>query len=250
MSIDGAVVGQAEFFEHDGRPEHALRGFFSAANDFDGCLAADFFHDAFRGVVQTVVSLVGDDAGEVACDGAYVAVDGPLVVIQNDDEALCLLGNVVESFERDAVGESGVSGDGNDVLFASGEVAGDSHSKCCGEGGTGVARTIGVVLALSAEHEAVEPARLANGVESVEAAGKDFVDIRLMTDIENETVSGRVKNSVKSESKLDDTQIGAQVAAGLRKGLDEKGTDLTRENGHLVGVQSLEIGRRMDRLKQ
>ena len=120
VSVDGAEVLQAEFFKHDRWPQHALGSFFGAADNLDGGLAADLFHDAARGVVQAVVVLVGDDAMEVASDGADVAVDGPLVIVEHDDEALGLVGDVVERFERDAVGEGGVSGDGDHVLFAAG----------------------------------------------------------------------------------------------------------------------------------
>ena len=120
VSVDGAEVLQAKFFEHDRWPQHALGSFFGAAYNLDRGLAADLFHDATRGVVQAVVVLVGDDAMEVASDGADVAVDGPLVIVEDHDKAPGLIGDVVERFERNAIGERGVSGDGDHVLMAAG----------------------------------------------------------------------------------------------------------------------------------
>ena len=141
--------------------------------------------------------LVGDDAVEVAGDGADVAVDGPLVVIEDDDEALGLLGDVVEGFERDAVGEGGVAGDGDDVFFAAGEIARHCHAERRGERGAGVTCAVAVVLALGAQHEAVEAAGLADGCKAVEAAGEDLVNVGLVADVEEELVFG-VSNTVCS----------------------------------------------------
>ncbi len=58
-----------------------------------------------RRLVQILVVLVGDDPVEVAGDGAHVAVDGPLVVVEHHDQALGLLGDVVQRLKGDAVGE-------------------------------------------------------------------------------------------------------------------------------------------------
>ena len=41
VAVDGAEVLQAELLKQDGRPEHALGGFFGAAHDVDCGLAAE-----------------------------------------------------------------------------------------------------------------------------------------------------------------------------------------------------------------
>ena len=129
VAVDGAEVFEAELLKEDGGPQHALGCFFGAADNLDGGLAAEALDESRGLVVQMLVVLVGDDAMEVAGDGADVAVDGPLVVVEDDDQALGLLGDVVERFEGDAVGEGSVAGDGDDVLVAAGEVAGDGHAQ-------------------------------------------------------------------------------------------------------------------------
>jgi len=241
VSVDGAVVGEAKLLKHDGGPEHAFRGLFSATDNFDCGFAADFFDDAFCGVVEAVVALVGDDAMEVASDSANVAIDGPLVVVEDDDEALGLLGDVVEGFEGDSVGEGCVAGNGNDVLFAAGEIARDGHAEGSRKGGAGMTCAVAVVLAFRAEHEAVEAAGLADGFEAIESAGKDLVYIGLMADIEDEAVRGRVEDGVEREGEFDDAEIGAEMASGFGEGLNEEGADFGGEDRHLVGVQSLEV---------
>src|SRR5271165_4095700 len=100
--------------------------------------------DARGRVVQVLVVLVGDDAVKIAGDGAHVAVDGPLVVVQHDNHAIGLFGDVVQRFVGDAVGEGGVAGHGNDVILAAGEISRDRHAQGGGERGAGVARAVSV----------------------------------------------------------------------------------------------------------
>ncbi len=188
VAVDGAEVFQAELLKEDGGPQHAFGGFFGAAHDFDGGLAAEAFDEARGAVVQMLVVLVGDDAVEVAGHGADVAVDGPLVVVEDDDHALGLLGDVVERLKGDAVGEGGVAGDGDDVLVAAGQVAGHGHAQRGGERGAGVAGAVAVVLAFGAQHEAVEAAGLADGLKAIAAAGEDLVDVGLVADVEEDLV--------------------------------------------------------------
>ena len=236
VAVDGAEVLQAELLEEDGGPEHALGGFFGAADDGHGGFAAEALDELGGRLVEVAVALVGDDAVEVAGDGADVAVDGPLVVVEDDDEALGLVGDVVERFKGDAVGEGGVSGDGDDMLMAAGEIAGDGHAEGGGERGAGVARAVAVVLALGAQHEAVEAAGLADGVELLAAAGEDLVDVGLVADVEDDLVLGRIEDGVQGEGELDDAEIGAEVAAGLGERLNEEGANLFRQLGQLRGA--------------
>ena len=66
---------------------------------------------------------------EVAGDGSDVLVDGPLVVVEDDDEFAGGFGDVVECFERGAAGECGVTGDGDDVVVSTGEIACGGHAE-------------------------------------------------------------------------------------------------------------------------
>jgi hypothetical protein len=88
VAVDGAEVLQAELFKQHGGPEQSFGGFFRATRHGEGGFAAEALEDAMGLVVQILVMLVGDDPMEVAGDGADVAVDGPLVVVEDDDQPL------------------------------------------------------------------------------------------------------------------------------------------------------------------
>jgi hypothetical protein len=191
VAVDGAEVLEAELLKEDGGPQHALAASSARRATLIAVLPPK---RSMRRVADRAgaVVLVGDDAVEVAGDGADVAVDGPLVVVEDDDHALGLLGDVVERLEGDAVGEGGVAGDGDHVLVPPAR----SRPRPCpggGERGAGVARAVAVVLAFGAQHEAVEAAGLADGLKAVEAAGEDLVDVGLVADVEEELVFGRIE---------------------------------------------------------
>jgi hypothetical protein len=95
-----------------------------------------------------------------------------------------LLGDVVERLKGDAVGEGGVAGNGDYMLLAAGEVAGDGHAQGGGQRRAGVTRAVAIVLAFGAQHEAVEAAGLADGGKAIETAGEDLVDVGLVADVE------------------------------------------------------------------
>ena len=98
VPVDGAKVLQAEFLKQNRGPQHALGGLFGAAGQCHCRLAADLLHNALGRCVQVLVVLVGHDLVKIAGDGAHVAVDGPLVVVQHHDHPLGLRGDVVQRF--------------------------------------------------------------------------------------------------------------------------------------------------------
>jgi histone H3/H4 len=215
VPVNGAEVLQPELLEEDGGPEHAFGGLFSAAHHLGGGFAAKALDELRGSLVEVLVVLVGDDAVQVARHGAYVAVNGPLVVIEHDDQALGLLGDVVERLVRDPIGECRIAGDGHHMLTAACQVARHGHAERGGERGARVACPVAVVLAFSAEHEAVEAAGLPDGGEAVDPAGKKLVDIRLMADVKEDFVFGCGEDGVQRQRQLDYTEIRPKVAAGL-----------------------------------
>ena len=239
VPVDRPKVFHAELFKHDRWPENALGSLFSTARNLDGRLAAEALDESRCRLVQMLVVLVGNDPMEVACDCADVAIDGPLVVVENHDQALGLLGDVVHRFKRDAVGKCGVACHCNHVLGAAGQVARNSHAQRCRKRSARVPGAEAVVLAFGAEHKAVESARLANRVEAIAAASKNFVDVGLVAHVEHDLVFGSIKDRVQGHGQFDHAEIWSKVAAGLRQRLNQEFTDLLRQLRHLRFIQAL-----------
>jgi hypothetical protein len=246
VPVDGTVVAEAELFEDHAATNDAFGGLFGFARNVAGRLAAEFFEQAGGAVVETDVRGVGGDLVEVLGDGADVFVDRPLVVVEDDDHALGLRGDVVEGFKADAVGEGGIAGEGDDVLVSAGHIAADGHAEGGAKGGTGVSGAEGIVLAFGAEHEAVEAAGLADGFELLLAAGEEFVDVALVADVEDEAVLRRVEDVVHGDGEFDDTEVRADVSASFCDAQNQPLADFFRKPFQLHHAKPLYIFRRLD----
>ena len=194
--------------------------------------------------------VVGHDAVEIAGNGAYVAVDGPLVIVEHDNQAVGLVGNVVQGFEGNSIGKGGVAGNRDHVLIAAGHIAGHSHAERRGERGSGMSGSIAVMLALGAQGEPVQPAGLPDGIELLAAAGEDLMGIDLVADIPDKPVLRRIEDIMQGQGQLHDPEIGAQMAACFGQCLDQEFTNLGGQIRQLCMTQALDVGRRLDGFQQ
>ena len=187
---------------------------------------------------------------EVARDGADVPIDRPFVVIQDDDEFLGGLGDVVEGLEGGSAGEGSVSGDGDDVVVTTFEIACSSHAEGSGEGGASVAGAVGIVFGFGAQEEAIQSLVGAYGIDGVRTAGEHFVDVALMGDVEDKLVGRGLEHPVHGDGKFDDAKVWPEVAAGLRKAADELGAYFRSEADELRFGKVLQIVRGRDGIQE
>ena len=71
--------------------------------------------------------------------------------------------------------------------------------------------------------EAGQPAFLAQRADAVAAAGQDLVRIGLVADIPDQPVVRRVEDIVEGDRQFDHAEAGAEMAAGVRDGVDQFG---------------------------
>jgi hypothetical protein len=57
------------------------------------------------------------------------------------------------------------------------------------------------------------------------AAGQDLVYVALVTGVEDDRIARRVEDPMHGQRELDDSEIGPQMATGLRYMLDQEGAD-------------------------
>ena len=86
-----------------------------------------------------------------------------------------------------------------------------------------------VVRRLGAARKATQAVDLAQGVEPVQAARQELVRVRLVARVPHDPVARRLQEPVQGQGDLDDTQRGAEVAAGHGHGPDDRLADLGGE---------------------
>ena len=96
-----------------------------------------------------------------------------------------------------------------------------------------MARTVTVMFALRAQHEAIQAARGADGREALAASGEQLVYVSLVAHVEQEVIVGRVKNIVHGDGQLDNAQVGTKVPARAGEHRNEFPANLLRKLGEL-----------------
>jgi hypothetical protein len=176
-------------------------------------------------------------------------VGAPVVVDDDDEPAVVVVADVVERLPRHPARERAVADDGHDVpVGLAGHLERPRDAVRPGQGGGRVRALDDVVGALGAAGIAGQAARLAQPGE-VLPPGQQLVHVRLVAGVEDDGVPGRVEHPVDRDGQLDDAEVRAEVAAGLRHRGDEELPDLRREPGELLAAQPVEVPRSADRLQ-
>jgi len=74
------------------------------------------------------------------------------------------------------------------------------------------------------------------------------VNVRLVTDIPNELIAGKVEHAMQRERQLDDPEVGREMAAIGGASSNEQISDLTCQDVDFVAPQALDVCRRVDSL--
>ena len=106
-----------------------------------------------------------------------------------------------------------------------------------------------IMLGLDAARVAGKPSARTQSREIV-SAGEDLVHIGLVAGVKDDRIARAVEDAVQGDRQLHNAEIGAEMSAGLRNGLDEKVADLLRELGQLLCRERLDRGRSGDVVQQ
>ncbi|MMZ65551.1 hypothetical protein D1872_279610 [compost metagenome] len=121
--------------------------------------------------------------------------------------------DMVQSLKGHASGQRPVADDGDDFMFLSLKIAGQSHPHRRGQRGAAVSRLPDVMLAFAAFDEAAQPVFHPKRIESIHTSGQYFMNIGLMPYVENKFIPRAVVTVVQGDCQLDHPQIGSQMAA-------------------------------------
>ena len=106
-----------------------------------------------------------------------------------------------------------------------------------GEDGRGVAVLDPVVHRFGPVGVPRQAARLAQGGEGVSPSGDDLVHIGLVAGVPQDDVARRVEHPVDGQGQLHGAEIGSEMPARHRHGLDDEVTDLGGEGLQLAGIE-------------
>jgi hypothetical protein len=193
---------------------------------------------AARLFVKMRVGRIRDDVVQIGSDRPDVFRDRPFVVVQHDDETLGLRFGVVERFVTDPAGERGIARHDDDVFIAAAQIASDRHAEPSGKRRAGVTGAVAIVFAFRAQKKSVQPLVLPHRADAIEPAGKHFVDVTLVADVEDETVPRRIEDAMQRDRQLDHAEIRSEMSAGLREDFDQLIAHFLRELRQIAGPRT------------
>src|SRR5262249_50806254 len=207
MSIDWPVITQAELLENDTRDEQSFYALLNFMRKLRNGFARNGLDETPGLLMKMSERGAGDDSVQVICDRADVFRDRPFIVVEHNDEAFCVRFDVIKRFITDTARKSSVAWADDDVLVTAPQVTPDGHAECRGKRGSCVAGAIAIMFALGAQKKTIEPAELTHGTKSIEPAGKHFVDIALVANVHDETVTRGVEHTMQCNGQFHTTNV-------------------------------------------
>src|ERR1700731_88170 len=110
--------------------------------------------------------------------------------------------------------------------------------------------TVTIVFAFRAQKKTVQSLVLTHGVDAIEPAGKHFVDITLVTDIHDKSITRCVEHAMQSNCQFDDAEIRAEMTTSLRQNFDQLVTHFLSELRQILFAQRFDIRGRTYAIKQ
>ena len=107
-----------------------------------------------------------------------------------------------------------------------------------------------VVFGLRTFRKPGNTAELSQRGHGLAATRQDLVGVGLVADIPDDTVVGGVEHIVQSDRQLDRAEVGRQVAARARDGLQHALAQLVGDLLEVAPIERLEIGGRVNSVKK
>ena len=249
MAVDGADIVEAQLFEERAAGDHAAGIFLGLARGFLDRPRKGLGHRLAE-IAQGLIAAAGHQAGHIGAHPAHRRGDGHVVVVEHDGQLLGRFSRIVHGLIGHARAHGAVADDGHDAVVAAGLIAGRAEAQRRRDRGRGVGRAERVVFAFGPLGEARQTAALAQGADAVAPAGEDLVRIGLVADVPDQDVLGRLIDMVQRHRQLDHPQACAQMAAGLRDGVDGLGAELVSDLLELRHAIAADVGGRRDLIQQ
>ena len=250
VPVDGPEVREAQLLEERGRHQHALGVLFQLA----GQLVHRGHHRQHlpRHVACLHQRPRRQDARQVVVHRAHRRRDRHVVVVQDHQQIhVAHHPGVVQRLEGHAGAHRPVADHGHmppplGPLVLAQVARGHRHAHCCRDGRGRMPYPEGVVLALGAPREARQPLILAQRGHLLAPAGEDLVRIGLMPHVPHQPVTRRVEHVVQRDGQLHRAQVGRQVTARARHGIDDVIPQLVGQRRQLLAAQAAQVGRAVD----
>ena len=224
MPVDWAYITHSVLFEERRAPREQV---------FDLALgrateikqlppAAGFLQEALQAFLRIVIGPRNNQAAQHLRHGADIPVDGPFVVVQDDDETLGRGSQVIQGLHGYPAGKRRVADHRHDVRLFAQPVTRVGQADRRRKRRPRMPGAKDIVRALFPLQKTVQAAGAADMIEvSAVAAGQQFMDIALVRDVEDELIRRCMENPVQGYGEFHDAEVRTDVPAILSGDRDQ-----------------------------
>ena len=254
VSVDGPEVSDVHALE-----DVLLLGGhrLQAVGEADEGLAALLVEDAHleeqarHPEAQLVVAVAGGEVEEVLLHAAHAAVDGHVVVVEDDEQVVRRGRGVVQPLEGQSAAHASVADDGHHMaVFLPLLPGGHAHAQGGRDGVGRVSAGEGVIFALFGRGEGSDALEAPVGREGLAASCQYLVAVGLMAHVPDDAVVGCAVDVVQGYGQLHCAQAGGKVSGVARHLFDDVLPELAAHLGQLVHRQAAQVVGRGDAVQQ
>ena len=246
VAVDGAHVGEAQFFEHRSHLRHRQSPHaFAQAAQLGGDLAVqegEVAHGLLGTLRKELHRRAEPHAVQVVGEGPHRGRDRHVVVVQHHQQAGAgQMAGVVDGFEGHAAGEGPVTDDGHAFVGLAQAVAGHGHAKGRRDARGGVPGTEMIEAALAALQISGDAPLLAQGVETAVATGHQLVGVGLVPHIPDDAILVQVKGLVQGQGQFHHPEPGTEVTTAGGHGFEMLLADLPGDCFEFRGAETVQL---------
>ena len=161
--------------------------------------------------LSDVVSLVARKAIKVFGECPDSRGYRHLIIVENNNHVGSEITGGIQRLECHASRKSAIADHGDNLVALLIDIPSGRDPQRGGEGGARMTGAEYIVLALFSTQKAADAPVFADSLELFASAGQQFVGIRLVPDIPDNSIAGGVKNVVQRDGKLDRAKVWRKV---------------------------------------
>ena len=221
MSVNRSQISKAQLFKNRSRHHQVFYAALQAADSLQH-ITAEFhiFEPALNIIFNFIIGFACTQLIKIFTHRTHVFGNRHFVIVEHDNHILMQHTGVVQRLKSHTAGHGAVADNSYDIIILTLQIAGAGHAQSSGNRCTGMTGTEGIMLAFAALREAGKAAVLTQRRKLLPASGNNFMDIGLMTYVENNLIFRRIENLMQGQSQLYHAQVRRQMAAGVRNNTD------------------------------
>lgn len=242
VPVERAPIADVEFFEKVGGLEKGLDVILDPAEKgFDPLPLRQITAVLLDKGLEPAIAAVGTHPSETLGQTAHLAIDGPFVIIENDNQFRIGRFDIVQGLKGQTVQQRPIADEGDDFMAFSLDVACLGVTQSRREGGAAVPYVEVIERAFSMFRKAGDATPGPEGIEDVVTAREDFIGVGLMSDIEDDAILGGIEKAQETHDKFHGAKRGGQMAPPIENHVDDPLSEFPAECRGLFGREGPQI---------